>query len=355
GGRYCPRRRRIMKRLLLAAAATAFLTGDAAALTRIKDITSVVGVRDNQLIGYGLVIGLNGSGDSMRNSPFTEQSLQAMLDRMGVNVTGVGLRVRNVASVMVTANLPPFATVGSRIDIDISSVGDAISLKGGTLLMTPLAGGDGEVYAMAQGPVAVSGFAAEGAAASVSEGVPTSGHISNGALVEKAVPGALNDLGPMVLQLYNPDFATATEVADAINDFTQLQYGKRLAHERDKGTVVIDRPASVSPTRYLAQIGELLVAPDTAARVVVNERTGTVVIGQDVQISSVAIAHGNLTARITEKPVAAEPNPLSLGKTVVLPRSTITVDEGPGHTAMVNGASLDLLVDGLNRIGLKPT
>jgi flagellar P-ring protein FlgI len=292
----------------------------------------------------------------MRNAPFTEQALQSMLDRMGVNVTGASLRVRNVAGVMVTGNLPAFASVGSRIDVDVSSIGDAVSLKGGTLLMTPLAGADGATYAVAQGPVAVSGFAAGGQAASVSQGVPTGASIPNGALIEREVPGSLADIHSLVLELYNPDFATATDMADAINAYGLVKYGKPLAHERDLRSVAIDKPPDISTTRFLAEIGELPVNPDAPARVVVNERTGTVVIGQNVQISTVAMTHGNLTVRVTETPDVSQPAPFSKkGVTTVVPRTQVTATEPDGHIALVRGTNLQTLVDGLNRIGLKPS
>ncbi|MBN8995452.1 MAG: flagellar basal body P-ring protein FlgI [Rhizobiales bacterium] len=345
-----------MKRIVaLALVFLGLATGGADAFTRIKDISSILGVRENQLIGYGLVIGLQGTGDSMRNSPFTQRSLQAMLDRMGVNVTNDSLRVRNVASVMVTASLPAFANVGSRIDVEISSVGDAVSLRGGTLLMTPLAGADGKAYAVAQGPVTGAGVAAVGNAASVTEGVATGGRIPNGATIEKQVAGSLNDLGPLVIELYNPDFMTATLIADAVNAFTQSRYGMSLAKERDMRTVVLQRPQSVSATRFLAEIGELPVTPDTAAKVVINEKTGTVVIGQDVQISTVALTHGNLTIRVTETPVASQPPPFSPGQTVVLPRTQVSATEGPAYIGIVGGTSLQTLVDGLNQMGMKPS
>jgi len=344
-----------MKRLLLAGLLLVLWTAQGVALTRLKDITTVKGVRDNQLIGYGLVIGLQGTGDSMRNAPFTEQALQSMLDRLGVNVTDQSLRVRNVAGVMVTANLPPFGSAGSRMDVDISSIGDAVSLKGGTLLMTPLTGADGLVYAVAQGPVAVSGFAAAGAGASITQGVPTDGRIANGALIEREVGGSLEDLGALVLELYNPDFRTATHVADIINAYTSARFGRPLATERDMRSIVLQRPATITATRFLAELGDLLVNPDTPARVVINERTGTVVIGQDVQISTVAMTHGSLTVSITEAPLASQPAPFSRGETVVLPRTGLSADEPDAHIAVVGGASLQALVSGLNKIGLKPT
>ena len=346
---------RLAAHVLAALAAVALLMSPAAATTRIKDVTTVQGVRDNQLLGYGLIIGLQGTGDSMRNSPFTQQALQSMLDRLGVNVVSESLRVRNVAAVMVTANLPAFANSGSRVDVDVSSIGDASSLKGGTLLMTPLSGPDGKVYAVAQGPLSVSGFSAGGAAATITQGVPTTGRVPNGALIETEVGGSLDGLKELVLELYNPDFATATGISDTINAFTTARYGKPLARERDMRSVVITRPPTVSSARFLAELGELYIAVDTPARVVIDERSGTVVIGQDVQISPVAMTHGTLTVSVTEGAVASQPGPLSGGTTQVLPRTKVSATETPGHIAMIGGASLQDLVSGLNRIGLKPS
>lgn len=344
-----------MKRRLAILLAAVLAGGAADAATRIKDISSVQGVRDNQLIGYGLVIGLNGTGDTMRNSPFTEQSLTSMLDKMGINVQGMALRARNVAAVTVTADLPPFIGPGSRIDVNVSSIGDASSLKGGTLLMTPVAGADGAVYAVAQGAVAVSGFAASGAAETLTQGVPTVGRIPNGALVEREVPGGMDELGPLVLALKNPDFKTATLVADAVNAFTRAQYGAALAAERDLRSIVLQRPPHVSATRFLAEIGDLRIVPDTPARVVVDQRTGTVVIGENVQISTVAMTHGNLTVRITEFPQVSQPEPDSKGETLVTPASAVEAYEQDAHLAVVGGADLRSLVNGLNQIGMKPT
>ena len=343
-----------MKALVLLAMLAASVS-TAGAATRIKDITSVEGVRDNQLIGYGLVIGLQGTGDSVRNSPFTEQSLQAMLDRMGVNVPDASLRVRNVAGVIVTANLPPFANSGSRIDVDISSIGDSTSLKGGTLLMTPLDGADGHVYAVAQGPVSTSGFTAAGAAASLTEGVSTAGRVPNGALVEQEVPATLNASNKLVIDLNNADFRTSTAVADAINAYALQRFGRAVAQEQDARSIALVRPSEISATRFLAEIGDLLVEPDVPARVVIDERSGTVVIGQDVQISTVAMTHGTLTVRVTESPTASQPLPFSNGTTQVLPSTTINANEPDAHIALIGGASLQSLVDGLNRIGLKPS
>lgn len=344
-----------MKRLLLLLVGLALLGAAPASATRIKDVTTVQGVRDNQLIGYGLIMGLQGTGDTLRNAPYTEQALQSMLDRLGVNVQGASLRARNVAAVTVTADLPPFAGVGSRIDVNIASIGDATSLKGGTLVLTPLMGGDGETYAVAQGPIAVSGFAVGGAAETVTQGVPTAGRIPNGAIVERQVPGALRNLPRLVLELENPDFKTAASIADAINAYTGARYGKRTASERDLRAVVLSKPTNVSTARFLAEIGELQVQTDAPARVVIDQRTGTVVIGQNVEISTVALAHGNLTVRVTEMPVVSQPNPFSDGVTAVVPRTSVDAQEQPAHLAIVGGTDLQTLVHGLNRMGLKPS
>jgi flagellar P-ring protein precursor FlgI len=332
------------------------LIGDPAeAATRIKDIVSVQGVRANQLVGYGLVIGLNGTGDSLRNAPFTEQSLQSMLDRMGINVRNSKGRTRNVAAVIVTAELPAFIGKGSRIDVTVSSLGDATSLAGGSLVMTPLSGADNQIYAVAQGPLAVSGFATGGKAETLTQGVPTTGRIPNGALIEREAPGRFADERMIVLELRNPDFNTAVSVADAINAYTHQRYGVRVAHEDDLRTVTISRPFYVGAARFVAEIGELSVQPDVPARVVIDERTGTIVIGKDVQISTVAVSHGNLTVRVTETPKASQPLPFTNGETVVTPETQVLADQSGGNLAIVRGTNLQTLVGGLNKIGLKPT
>lgn len=346
--------RRPVRALALAIAVATLAAGPAGA-TRIKDITTVQGVRDNQLIGYGLVVGLQGTGDTLRNAPFTEQALKSMLDRMGVAVRGVPLRAQNVAAVTVTATLPPFVGVGSKIDVSISSIGDASSLRGGTLVVTPLTGGDGEVYAVAQGPVQTSGFAVEGDAASVTQGVPTAGRIPNGALVERRVPGSLQALTNIALELNNPDYRTAARIADAINAYAQRRWGRRIAAERDLRTVELHRPEKVGTARFLAEVGHLTVTPDMGARVVVDQRTGTVVIGQNVRVSTVALSHGNLTLRVTETPVASQPNPFSDGVTVIEPSTFVSAEEADGKMAVVAGTDLQTLVHGLNRLGLTPT
>ncbi len=322
---------------------------------RIKDVTSVRGVRENQLVGYGLVVGLQGSGDTLRNSAFTEQSLQSMLDRMGIAVRSGVMRTRNAAAVMVTAEAPPFTGVGSKIDVTVSSLGDATSLMGGTLIMTPLAGPDGDTYASAQGGISVVGFAESGQSAAAVQGVPTAGRIANGAMIERELPGAFSMPDTVDLELRNADFRTAVSVADAINAFTQGRYGERLARERDSRSIVIRRPRSVGAARFIAQIGELFVTPDAPARVVIDARSGTVVIGADVQISTVAVTHGALSVRISETPDVSQPAPMSGGQTVVTSQTDIATVQDGGQLSVISGASLKGLVRGLNQIDLKPS
>ena len=342
-----------MKRLIVTLILCA-LAGHALAAVRIKDITSLRGAGDNQLIGYGLVVGLQGTGDTLRNVPFTEEALQSMLDHMGINVRGAQLRNRNVAAVIVTADMPTGLGVGSRLDITVSALGDAPSLMGGTLVMTQMTAGDGQVYATAQGAVSVTGFDVAGQAETLSQGVPTAGHISNGAIIERPIPAPPDQLR-LMLELRNPDYNTAVRIVDAINAYSQQRFGRRSAYEMDGHAVELFRPANMSVTRYMAEIGELAVEPDTAARVVIDARTGTVVIGQDVQISTVAVTYGTLSVRVSETPVASQPAPFSKGSTVVLPRTQIDVDQPGGQVAIVGGSSLRTLVNGLNRIGVKPS
>ncbi|KAF2990645.1 flagellar basal body P-ring protein FlgI [Methylocystis sp. MJC1] len=333
---------------------------------RIKDITSTYGLRDYQLVGYGLVVGLQGTGDTLRNTPFTEQSLSSMLSRMGVNLN-VGpnaaggppqtnlMRTRNLASVMVTASMPPFAAWGTTLDITVSSLGDATSLMGGTLILTPLTGVDGAVYAIAQGPLAVSGFAVSGQNETLTHGVATVGRIANGATIEKEPPRPSSGDGTLALELHNPDFATSVQITDAINKFTRRRYHSAAAVERDNRTVALHLPPGVHATRFLAEIGDIHVSPSTPAKVVINERTGTVVIGADVQISPVAVTHGGLTLRVTEMPQVSQPAPFSNGQTVVTSQTSVTASEPAGQVATLTGPNLKTLVKGLNQIGLKPT
>jgi flagellar P-ring protein FlgI len=364
-------------RILAAIAMLACLQGmaPASAASRIKDVANVEGVRQNQLIGYGLVVGLQGTGDTLNNIPFTRQSLQAMLERLGVNIRGATLRTENVAAVMVTANLPAFGTQGTRVDVTVSAMGDAKSLSGGTLLVTPLLGADGNVYAVAQGSIAIGGFSAEGEAARVTKGVPTVGRIANGAIVEREIEFALNKLTSVRLALRNPDFTTAKRIASAINDFL----GSAVAEPLDPATVQIAIPGAgggggkgfgegakgfgeVGGTDYrgnvvalLTEIEQLQIEPDIAAKILIDERSGIIVMGRDVRVSTVAVAQGNLTVSIGETPRVSQPAPLGGGQTRVVPRTQVGVTEEGKKLAMVQeGVSLQQLVDGLNALGIGP-
>ena len=325
----------------------------AAATSRIKDIANVEGVRQNQLIGYGLVVGLNNTGDTLNNSPFTRQSLQAMLERLGVNIRGSVLRTGNVAAVMVTANLPAFATQGSRIDVTVSALGDSKSLNGGTLLVTPLLAADGNVYAVAQGSLAIAGFQAEGDAAKITRGVPTVGRIANGAIIEREVEFALNRLQQVRLALRNADLTTAKRIAAAINDFI----GAPIAEPLDSSTVQVNVPKQFTGNvvALLTEIEQLQIEPDQPAKIVIDERSGIIVMGRDVRVSMVAVAQGNLTVTISESPQVSQPQPFSRGQTVVVPRTRIGVQEDGKKLAMVReGVSLQQLIDGLNALGVGP-
>ena len=343
-------------------AALAVLTGlivltggapPAGAASRIKDLASVEGIRQNQLIGYGLVVGLNGTGDSLNNAPFTKQSLQAMLERLGVNIRGAALRTGNVAAVMVTANLPAFGTQGTRIDVTASALGDSKSLQGGTLLVTPLLGADGNVYAVAQGSLAIGGFQAEGEAAKITRGVPTVGRIVNGAIVEREIEFTLNRLPQLRLSLRNGDFTTAKRIAAAINDFI----GKPTAEPIDPSTVQLTVPEQYrgNVVAMLTEIEQLQVEPDISAKIIIDERSGIIVMGRDVRVSTVAVAQGNLTVTITESPEVSQPAPFSRGQTRVAPRTRVGVQEDGKKFALVQeGVSLQQLVDGLNALGIGP-
>ncbi len=339
---------------LLALLAAVTMAIPARAGSRIKDITSLAAARDNQLIGYGLVVGLQGTGDSLRNSPFTGQSIQAMLENLGISTQSNAVRAKNIAAVMVTANLPPFASRGSRIDVSVGSLGDATSLRGGTLVMTSLSGADGKIYAVAQGSLVVSGFAAQGQGAKLDQGVTTSGRVPNGAIVEREIPKDFKSSDRLVLQLHDPDFSTAVAIADAINRYGALRYHETLADARNSSVVVVRRPKKADLTRLMANLEDLVVHTDTPAKVVINERTGTIVIGQDVRISRVAVSYGTLTVQVSEHPQVSQPNPFSKGKTVVTPGTDIAAQAEGGKVAIINGPDLQSLVAGLNRIGVKP-
>jgi flagellar P-ring protein precursor FlgI len=346
-----------IKSLILAVAALvaalAVPSTAAQAGSRIKDLADIEGIRENQLIGYGLVVGLNGTGDGLNNSPFTKQSLQAMLERLGVNIRGAQIRTGNVAAVMVTANLPAFATQGTRIDVVVSALGDSKSLQGGTLLVTPLLGADGNVYAVGQGTVAVAGFQAEGDAAKIVRGVPTAGRISNGGMVEREIDFALNRMTSLRLALRNPDLTTAKRIAGAINDFI----GAPAAEPIDRATITLTVPAKYhgNIVSLLTEIEPLQVEPDQPAKVVIDERSGIIVMGRDVRVATVAVAQGNLTVTISEAPSVSQPAPLSRGQTRVVPRTRLTVqEEGRKLGVVAEGISLKELVDGLNALGVGP-
>jgi flagellar P-ring protein FlgI len=338
----------------LALASLSAITSSALALSRIKDLAQIEGVRQNQLVGYGLVVGLNGTGDTLNNAPFTKQSLQAMLERLGVNTRGANLRTANVAAVMVTANLVPFSAQGTRLDVTVSSLGDSKSLQGGTLLVTPLLGADGEVYAVAQGSIAIAGFQAEGDAAKITRGVPTVGRIANGALIEREVEFKLNTQRTLRLSLRNPDLTTAKRIASAINDFL----GSDTAEPTDPATVTLQIAANYKGNmiRMLTEIEQLRIEPDQTARIIIDERSGIIVMGRDVRVSTVAVAQGNLTVTISEQPQVSQPNPLSDGETVVVPRTNVRVetDEGKKLALVREGVTLRELVDGLNALGIGP-
>lgn len=330
-------------------ATTAFATP-----IRIKDLVEFDGVRGNDLVGYGLIVGLNGTGDGLRNAPFTEEIMVNVLERLGVNVTGEQFRPQNVAAVIVTATLPPFSRQGGQIDITVSAIGDADSLLGGTLVMTPLTAADGEIYAVAQGAVIAGGASAGGDGAEIIQGVPTAGVIPAGARVEREVEFDFSGLSQIRLALRTPDFTTAARIEVAIN----TEYGRGVASMLDAGTVLLDINATraPSPAHAITRVENILVVPETRARVVVDQRSGTIVMGEDVRISRVAVAQGNLTLRIQEEPIAVQPNPFAEGQTVILPRTNVGLAEeaGTGLAEVSGGTSLSEVVGALNALGVSP-
>ncbi len=321
---------------------------------RIKDLVEFDGVRGNDLIGYGLVVGLNGTGDGIRNAPFTEDIMSNILERLGVNITGEQFRPKNVAAVFVTATLPPFARSGSRIDVTVSAIGDAKSLLGGTLIMTPLNAADGEIYAVSQGTIIAGGASAEGDGAKVVQGVPTSGVIPGGARVERELDFDFTKLKSIRLALRSPDFTTAERIENAIN----RKFGKVVSRMLDSGTVLVDIKAThaLSPAHALGDIENLKVEPERKARVVVDQRSGTIVMGDDVRISRVAVSQGNLTLRIQERPLVVQPNPFTDGEPIVVPRTEATIQEEPGTglAEVDGGTSLSEVIAGLNALGVSP-
>jgi flagellar P-ring protein precursor FlgI len=350
-----------------------------AASVRLKDIVDFEGARDNLLVGYGLVVGLNGTGDDLTRSIFTRESLIGMLERLGINARDTNLRSKNVAAVMVTATMPSFARQGTRLDIGVSTVGDSKDLQGGTLVVTPLLGADGEVYAVAQGEVTVAGFQARGQGASITKGVPTAGRIANGAIIEREIQFDMRTMPYMTIALRNPDFTTADAVASAIDE----KLGQHLAAALDPGTVRLSIPEyrRNDIVGFVRSIEQIRIEPDQTARVVINEADGVIVMGENVRISTVAVAQGSLTVRITETPEVSQPNPLTRGgapaagagaapparggaqfapgggaATAVVPRTNIQVNEQSDRRLAVlpQGVTIQELVNSLNALGIGP-
>ncbi|QIE57796.1 flagellar basal body P-ring protein FlgI [Pikeienuella piscinae] len=318
---------------------------------RIKDLVEFDGVRGNDLVGYGLVVGLPGTGDGIRNSPFTEEALANLLERLGININGEQIRPKNVAAVLVTAELPAFARAGRRIDVSVSAIGDAESLRGGTLIMTPLNAADGRIYAVAQGPVLAGGVTVEGDAASITRGVPTGGVIPDGARVELEIDFEMEALNDLRLALRDPDFTTASRIARSIN----RKLGANVARMQDSGTVLIDssQVAVAGAAQTIARIENIRIDKEQKARVVIDQRSGTIVLGDDVRISRVAIAQGDLTLRVRETPVVSQPSPFGDGETVVVPRTEVGIEEQVDRMAIVpESISLANLVEGLNALGV---
>ncbi len=322
---------------------------------RIKDIVQFEGVRDNVLVGYGLIVGLNGTGDTLANTPFTQQSLVAMLERLGVNIGTQNINTNTVAAVMVTAKLPPFAKHGTTIDVQVSAMGDSESLQGGTLLATPLIGADGEVYAVAQGSIVASGFTAGGEADTVTQNIPTQARLSNGGIIEREIDFDLETLKTVNITLRNPDFTTARRVEKAINDFLQFP----AARAESPSNIVLMRSPDMEGSVFniITDIEQLKIRPDQVARVVIDETSGIIVMGQNVTISTVAIAQGNLTIRVTETPLVSQPQPFAQGGTTeVVNRTAVGVDSDSAEKLAVlsAGVTLQELVESLNALGVGP-
>lgn len=326
----------------------------AAGPVRIKDLVEFDGVRGNDLVGYGLVVGLNGTGDGIRNAPFTEEIMSNILERLGVNITGEQFRPKNVAAVFVTASLPPFARAGGKIDVTVSAIGDAKSLLGGTLVMTPLNAADGQIYAVGQGTIIAGGASVDGDGASIVQGVPTAGVIPAGARVEREVDFDFTQLTSIKLALRTPDFTTAERIEIAIKS----KYGRVVSRMLDAGTVLVDIKGTkeLSPAHALGRIENILVEPERKARVVVDQHSGTIVMGDDVRISRVAVSQGNLTLRIREEPLVVQPNPFSSGDTIIVPRTSasLTEDPGIGLAEISEGTSLSEVISGLKALGVSP-
>lgn len=320
---------------------------------RLKDVATIQGVRTNQLVGYGLIVGLNGTGDGTQ-AQFTTQSMVNMMERMGINVDPKQVKVKNVAGVMVTAQLPPFSKIGQKLDVLVSSIGDAKSLQGGTLLLTPMRGADGQVYALAQGPLSIGGFMARGAAGGgIQKNHPTAGRVPNGATVEREIPLAINEKGSLRISLHHPDFTTVTRAAEAINNTLAADVARAVDAETVRVNVPLEYKGNA--VKLLAAIERVELEPDNRARVILDERTGTVVMGDTVRISKVAIAHGNLSIQIKERPQVSQPLPFSQGQTVVTPETDVSTVEGGGDLVILDeGSSIGELVGALNAVGVTP-
>ncbi|MEA3348363.1 MAG: flagellar basal body P-ring protein FlgI [Pseudomonadota bacterium] len=330
-----------------------FLSADLAAAARLKDIAHIKGVRSNQLVGYGLVVGLDGTGDDTKKGEFASEAMANMLDKFGISVDAASIDLDNAAAVMLTAELPPFSRNGSRLDVLVSSIGDAESLQGGTLMLTPLRGPDGRIYAMAQGPLSVGGFSLGGGGGRSVKNHPTVGRIANGAIVEREPPSTMFIDGKIVLTLNMPDFMTVSRVAKAVNE----TFKQKIAIPLDSGTIEITPPSREKDVLvpFLAVVENLQVTPDVRARVVIDERTGTVVVGHNVMLDAVAVAHGDLSIQISAMPMVSQPPPFSLGETVAAVDKQITVEEEPGKLVVVpRGVNIDDLVKALNMIGVSP-
>lgn len=332
-----------------------FATGTFAASVKIKDLVEYDGVRGNDLVGYGLVVGLNGTGDGLRNSPFTEEALANLLERLGINVAGEQFRPKNVAAVLVTAQLPAFARAGAQIDVNVSAIGDSKSLRGGTLIMTPLSAADGNIYAVAQGSLIAGGVSVTGEAAEEVKGVPTAAVVPSGARVEREVEFVLSNIQELRIALRNPDFSTAARIEQTINN----QFERPIALMLDSGTVQLDvaKSGAKSPAHLIGILENLEVNTAQKARVVVDQRSGTIVLGDDVRVSRVAVSQGNLTLRVEEVPLVVQPNPFTQGgEAIVVPRTNVDIREDPGTgLAMVDETvSLPQLIEGLNALGVSP-
>lgn len=350
-----------MKKLIVSILSFCFIIGlfmPSSHGARLKDIAQLHGVRNNQLLGYGLVTGLNGTGDDMTKSVFTLQAIYNMMTRHGITVDPDNIndiKIKNVAAVMVLASLPAFAKSGSTLDVQVSSVGDAKSLAGGTLLMTPLAGPDGNIYAVAQGPLTIGAFSFGGKAAQVQKNHPTVGRISGGAIIERSVPVTLGNDGYLEYQLRHPDFTTASNIAQSINN----RFTESTAYPKSPGVVIVSIPDNFKDklVNFIAEVEVLQIDTDASAKVVVNERTGTIVMGKDVKLSTVAVSHGNLSLIIREDYNVTQPAPLSAGQTVVTPQTSATVIEEEGQLVLLDmkkGVSIGEIANALNAIGATP-